>query len=92
MRLTDGKRTVEITMQEWAGNEYTPDWSADFFEAGGLPRNETGTARVVQNVGYCIEQANDWAAYRGDFCDLAAMEADKVHGRERCVNIMDVEE
>ena len=39
MRLTDGKRTVEITMQEWAGNEYTPDWSADFFEAGGLPRN-----------------------------------------------------
>ena len=92
MRLTDGKRTVEITMQEWAGNEYTPDWSADFFEAGGLPRIETGTARVVQNVGYCIEQANDWAAYRGDFCDLAAIEADKVHGRERCVNIMDVEE
>lgn len=34
MKLTDGKRTVDIIMMEWDGNRWNPDWSMDFFAAG----------------------------------------------------------
>lgn len=68
MKLTDGKRTVEITIQEWNGEEWEPDWSADFFNAGKLADDETG-ASIVEDVDYCIEQAMDWKYSRGDFAD-----------------------
>lgn len=32
-RLTDGTRTAEITINEWDGSEYTPDWSNDFLRS-----------------------------------------------------------
>ena len=37
MKMTDGTRTVEITMRKWTDHGYTPDFSNDFFDAGGLP-------------------------------------------------------
>ena len=40
MKLTDGKKTVEIKIQRWNGTSYDPDWSNDFFEAGNLPYDE----------------------------------------------------
>lgn len=65
-RLTDGTRTAEITINEWDGSEYTPDWSNDFFEVGNLPLVWVGAidgeAHKVEDVDYCIEQANDWAS------------------------------
>lgn len=67
-KLTDGKRTVEILMMTWNGTGYGPDWSNDFFEVGVLPTNEDG-AHVVQDVAYCIEQAEDWKHQRGDYAD-----------------------
>lgn len=67
MKLTDGKRTVDIEMAEWDGNGWTPDWSNDFFEAGTLKYNEEKDAYIVPNVDYCIEQANDWKNADGDF-------------------------
>lgn len=59
-KLTDGKRTVEIRMMIWQGTGYSPDWSDDFFDVGLLPSNDDG-AHFVEDVDYCIEQAQDWA-------------------------------
>lgn len=67
MRLTDGKKTVEITMTVWTGAGYAPDWSADFFEAGGLRFNAEREAYIVDSVDYCIEQAQDWQNSTGDY-------------------------
>lgn len=68
MKLTDGKRTVDIIMMEWNGNRWNPDWSMDFFAAGKLAHDETG-ASIVEDVDYCIEQAMDWKYNRGDCAD-----------------------
>lgn len=63
-KLTDGKRTVSVRMMIWNGNGYDPDWSNDFFEVGGLPYHEDDHGDLVyevKDVGYCIEQAQEWA-------------------------------
>lgn len=68
-KLTDGKKTVEITMKMWKYGQYTPDWSNDFFEVGGLEYDEELDAYKVNDVDYCIEQAEDWKNGVGDFSD-----------------------
>jgi len=72
MKLTDGKKVVEIRMQVWNGSGYGPDWSYDFFEAGDLD-DATG-ASVVDDVDYCIDQAQDWANKTGDYAEVAPWE------------------
>ena len=67
MKLTDGKKTVEIRMVVWEGSNYGPDWSLDFFEAGGLPYDSETDTYTVNDVDYCIEQAEDWCDSKGDF-------------------------
>ena len=37
MKITDGKRTVEIRMMIWQETGFSPDWSNDYFGAGQLP-------------------------------------------------------
>lgn len=59
MKLTDGKKTVEIKIQRWNGSGYDPDWSADYFTAGSLPYNEETDTYTVEDVDYCIETANE---------------------------------
>ena len=66
-RLTDGKQTIEITMQIWTGPGYSPDWSGDFF--GPLPYDEEQEAYIVEDVDYCIEQAADWKSGIGEYND-----------------------
>lgn len=68
MKITDGKKTVEIKMMVWEENGYSPDWSLDFFEAGALPYDEETDMYTVEDVDYCIEQAMDWRDSKGDFC------------------------
>ena len=63
MKITDGTKIVEITMYE--GN--SPEWSNDFFESGSLEYNEESDLYVVDDVDYCIAQANDWKDGVGDF-------------------------
>lgn len=58
MKITDGKRTVEITIQRWNGSAYEPDWSYDYFDAGSLPYDEVKGAHIVPDVQYCIDMAN----------------------------------
>lgn len=92
--LTDGKRTVGITMMVWEGNGYSPDWSQDFFEVGVLPRRETvrGVEYIVDNVDYCIDQANNWECRSGDYRedetdvqDERRVDVDDL----KCINIID---
>lgn len=52
----------------WQGSGYSPDWSADFFEVGGLEYDEGRDAYIVDDVDYCISMAEDWRDSRGDFC------------------------
>ena len=40
MKITDGKKTVEIRIQYWTGSGYGPDCSKGYFGAGTLPYNE----------------------------------------------------
>lgn len=71
IKMTDGKRTVSIEMYVWNGSSYGEDWSHDFFEVGGLPYHEDDQSdnRIyhVDDVDYCLEQAEDWMNRRGDF-------------------------
>ena len=64
MKMTDGKKTVEITMKVWNdfNTGYSPDWSNDFFNAGVLPYDEDEDFFIVDDVDYCIEQAEEWEA------------------------------
>lgn len=68
-RYTDGKRTVEITMQVWDGNQWGPTWEYDFFDDGSLPYDAEKDAHVVRDVDYLIEQATDWQMGIGDYKD-----------------------
>lgn len=61
MKIADSKRTVEIRMMTWDGTNLSPDWSNDFFEAGLLPHNEETETYIVEDVDYCIDQAQEWA-------------------------------
>lgn len=68
-RFTDGKKTIEITMNTWEYEQYTPDFSADFFSVGSLPYDEEKEAYIVKDTDYLTEQANDWKAGIGDYVD-----------------------
>ena len=76
-RLTDAKKTVEITMKEWKDDGYTPDFSMDFFEVGQLPYDDEKDAYIVDDVDYCIEYAKDWQNCRGDFSEDTDEENDR---------------
>ena len=77
MRLFDGKKMADIVMNTWDGSSYTPDWSIDFFDTGNLQYDEDMEAYLVQDVDYCIEQANDWKNADGDFCEPDADTSDR---------------
>lgn len=70
MKLYDGEKIVSIEMYEREGDWMPPEWSKDFFDAGRLEYDEDLDAYMVQDVDYCVEQANDWKECIGDFnCD-----------------------
>lgn len=66
--MTDGRQLADVELKEWNGEQWTPDWSNDFYD------NPDGydcelDAIIVRDVNYCIEQAEDWKNRRGDFID-----------------------
>lgn len=72
VRLIDNSKAVEISIREWddENTQYGPDWSADFFEVGGLKAvDDPELAYIVEDVDYRIEQANDMVAGEGDFAE-----------------------
>ena len=68
-KLYDATKIATIAMKTFDNTTSTmsPDFSADFFEVGSLHYSEELDAYEVQDVEYCIEQANDWANAEGDF-------------------------
>lgn len=77
IRLIDSNKAVEISIREWdeENTQYSPDWSADFFDVGNLesidaPELDCNSAYIVEDVDYCIEQANDMVAGIGDFAEF----------------------
>lgn len=80
IRLIDNSKAVEISIREWdeENTQYGPDWSADFFEVGGLKTvDDPEFAYIVEDVDYCIEQANDMVAGIGDF-DISGPQPNQV--------------
>ena len=57
MKLTDGRKTVEITICHWDGNSYGEDWSEEYFSAGSLQYDEETRAYLVPDVDYCVDMA-----------------------------------
>lgn len=58
MKITDGKKTVEIRVQYWNGSGYGPDCSKGYFGTGTLPYNEETDTYTVDAVDHCIDMAN----------------------------------
>lgn len=69
MKMQDKTRKVKIELCVWDGNGYGPDFSQDFFEAGGLKHNDETDCYIVPDIEYCIDQANDMINHQGDFND-----------------------
>ncbi|MBQ6621933.1 MAG: helix-turn-helix domain-containing protein [Mogibacterium sp.] len=67
MRLTDGKRTIEITMREWDGVNWGQDIAGEFFAGAELIDNDPYTA--LADIDYAIDNAKDWESHAGDYDD-----------------------
>ena len=70
--FTDGKTTAAITLHEWDDDtcQYTPDWSADFYDVGSLkPVSEIDNEPVYacDSIDDLIGQANDAVDGVGDY-------------------------
>lgn len=69
MKMTDGKKLVQVTMKIWNGSGYGPDWANEFFETAGLEFDGEVDAFMVDDVDYCIEQMEDWKNCTNDYID-----------------------
>ena len=67
MRLTDGKRTIEVTMREWDGTNWGQDIAGEFFADAELIDNDPYTA--LADIDYAIDNAKDWESHAGDYDD-----------------------
>lgn len=89
MKITDGKKTVEIKIQRWNGSGYDPDWSTDYFDAGTLPYNEGADTYTVDNVDYCIDAANS-EDEDGACCKYDAESGEFVRDEYMCVVVTEL--
>lgn len=64
MKITDEKKTVEISMKIWNdyNTGYSPDWSQDFFNATTLTYDDEEDVFIVDDVDSYIEAAEEWEA------------------------------
>lgn len=69
MKITDGKKLVDVTMKVWNGSGYGPDWANDFFNSGCLEFDDDINAFMVDDVDYCIEQMEDWKNCANDYIE-----------------------
>mgnify|MGYP000888645613 CR=1 FL=1 len=70
--FTDGKTTISVTLHEWddTTRQYTPDWSADFYDVGGLlevSEIDNEPVYACDSIDALIGQANDAVAGVGDY-------------------------
>lgn len=55
MKLTDGKKTIEITIRRFDGTNLGPDWAEEYFFDASYDR-ETDSY-TVDDVDYCVDMA-----------------------------------
>lgn len=69
MKVTDGKRIVDIRMCVWDPErcQYSPDWSNDAFGSGNMEYIPELDAYRVEDVDDAIDFAQDWSMGRGEF-------------------------
>lgn len=75
-RYTDGKNTIGITMHQWTGDGWTPDWQNDFFD-GVREYSEDNAGNIayfVKDVNYMVDCLIDYMEGVGDFVDARASE------------------
>lgn len=63
-RFTDGKRTIEITMETLSNHQ---SFEEEFYEIGGLEYDEDTNTYKVADVDYLVEQAEDMYNREGDY-------------------------
>lgn len=67
MRLTDGKKIVDVQIRRWIeGFGYGPDWSHDFFGTDESVYDAELEAYVVYDLEYCIDYAREEARVKYD--------------------------
>lgn len=59
MKISDGKKTIDIEIREWKGTSWGPDFSNDYFDAGALKYDADNETYIVDDVDYCIDFATD---------------------------------
>ncbi len=64
--ITDGKRTVGLSMWIWDGKNCSEEL-ADVVMEMTVPRDPETGAHIVPDVQYCIDYAYDWRDFTGDF-------------------------
>lgn len=66
-RFIDKKhRLASIEVYDWENNN---EFSAEFFEVGGLPYDHEYNAYEVDDIDYLFGRAADWQWGMGDFAD-----------------------
>lgn len=91
MKMTDGKRTIEILIHRWNGSGYDPDFSADYFDAGGLPYDEETDTYTVEDVDYCIDMAENGGEGEGARWTINS-DGEAVIDEDICVDVFEGQE
>lgn len=95
-RFTNGKKTVEITMQKFDGTNLTEDMSAEMLDVLILKSEEVyiegiGEAYKITEIDYLIEYAEEWEQYKEECDDQEALEEERENdarnGLERVIDI-----
>ena len=86
-RMTDGHKTIEITMEYWdEAQQRWIDIAEDFFADGQLHETVDGTDTIiVDDVDYCIEMARDWESKCSDLDSAVGVDEDTIEAEERRV-------
>ena len=67
MKMTDGKRLIEITMRVWSNGQYSQDLSVGLLIDGSFEHGQG--AYKVDSVDDVIDYAFDWQNCTGDFVE-----------------------
>jgi hypothetical protein len=67
MKMTDGKKLVEITARVWSNGQYSQDLSVGLLIDGSFEYGQG--AYKVDSVDDVIDYAFDWQNCTGDFVD-----------------------
>lgn len=86
----DGNKVIGVSMHKWEGTNLSPDFSSDFFEVGGLPKEKikiegkANLACLVKNCDRIVEQMTNYWFGEGDYTNDFETEEDRYKHRYNC--------